>query len=40
MQPAKDDKAYKQKQYQGKVGTGSGTRITVVSRFGDVKLKD
>lgn len=40
MQPSKDDKAYKQKQYQGKVGTGSGTRITVVSRFGDVKLKD
>ncbi|MCE7067626.1 hypothetical protein [Dyadobacter sp. CY326] len=40
MQPSKDDKSYKQKQYQGKVGTGSGTRITVVSRFGDVKLKD
>jgi hypothetical protein len=40
MQPSKDDKAYKMKQYQGKVGTGSGTRITVVSRFGDVKLKD
>ena len=40
MQPGKDDKAYKMKQYQGKVGAGSGTMITVISRFGDVKLKD
>ena len=28
------------KQYQGKVGTGSGTKITVTSRYGDVKLKE
>ena len=41
MQPAKGEKAsYKVRQYQGKVGAGSGTKITVNSRFGDVKLKD
>ncbi|MCE6988927.1 hypothetical protein [Dyadobacter sp. CY323] len=40
VQPAKDSKSYKSKQYQGKIGTGSGTKITVNSRFGDVKLKD
>ncbi|QRR04279.1 hypothetical protein HWI92_19740 [Dyadobacter sandarakinus] len=40
VQPSKDEKSYKVKQYQGKVGTGSGTKITVTSRFGDVKLKD
>jgi hypothetical protein len=41
IQPAKDSKSYnKSKQYQGKIGTGSGTKITVNSRFGDVKLKD
>ncbi|MEO6281854.1 MAG: hypothetical protein ABIN80_19690 [Dyadobacter sp.] len=40
MQPGKDDKSYKMKQYQGKVGAGSGTKITVNSKFGDVRLKD
>lgn len=40
QQPSKEDKSYKVKQYQGKIGTGSGTKITVVSKFGDVKLKD
>jgi len=28
------------RQYQGKVGTGSGAKITVFSNFGDVKLKN
>lgn len=40
QQPSKDDKGYKMKQYQGKVGTGSGTKITVISKYGDVKLRD
>lgn len=40
MQPAKDGRPDKMKQYQGKIGTGSGTKITVTSRFGDVRLKD
>jgi hypothetical protein len=41
VQPAKGEKAsYKVRQYQGKVGAGSGTKITVNSRFGDVKLKE
>jgi len=40
QQPAKEDKSYKARQYQGKVGTGTGTKITVNSKFGDVKLKD
>jgi hypothetical protein len=40
MQPAKDGKSYKMKQYQGKIGTGSGTKITVNSKYGDVKLKE
>ncbi|TLU98311.1 hypothetical protein FEN17_24585 [Dyadobacter luticola] len=40
MQPDKDAKSYKMKQYQGKIGSGSGTKITVNSKYGDVKLKD
>ena len=40
QQPSKDDKSYKVKQYQGKIGTGSGTKITVTSKYGDVKLKE
>ncbi|WP_229217159.1 hypothetical protein [Dyadobacter luteus] len=40
QQPSKEDKNYKVRQYQGKIGSGSGTKITVVSTFGDVKLKD
>ncbi|MHA4737553.1 hypothetical protein [Dyadobacter sp. MSC1_007] len=40
MQPAKDGRPDKMKQYQGKIGTGSGTKITVTSRFGDVRLKE
>lgn len=40
QQPSKDDKSYKMKQYQGKIGTGSGTKITVTSKYGDVKLKE
>ena len=40
QQPSKEDKSYKVRQYQGKVGTGSGTKITVTSRFGDVRLKE
>jgi hypothetical protein len=37
MQPSASSQ--KVKQYQGKVGAGSGTRITITSRYGDVKLK-
>lgn len=40
QQPSKEDKAYKMKQYQGKVGTGSGPKITVISKYGDVRLRD
>lgn len=40
MQPEKDGRHDKMRQYQGKIGTGSGTKITINSRFGDVKLKD
>ncbi|WP_229238807.1 hypothetical protein [Dyadobacter sp. Leaf189] len=40
VQPAKDHKSYTLKQYQGKIGTGSGTKITVNSRYGDVRLKE
>lgn len=40
QQPSKDIAPYKVKQYQGKIGSGSGTKITVVSKFGDVKFKD
>ena len=40
MQPDKDDKSNKMRQYQGSVGAGSGTKITVVSKYGNVKLKD
>lgn len=41
-QPPKQEKtpANQSKQYQGKMGTGSGTKITVYSNFGDVKLKN
>lgn len=39
-QPSKDEKANQSKQYQGKMGTGSGTKITVYSNYGDVKLKN
>jgi hypothetical protein len=28
------------KHYQGKVGSGGGTKITITSVFGDVKLKN
>jgi hypothetical protein len=40
QQPSKEDRQHKVRQYQGKIGSGSGTKITVVSTFGDVKLKD
>lgn len=40
VQPAKDDKSYQMKQYRGKIGSGSGTKITVNSRYGDVRLKE
>jgi len=40
QQPSKEDRAYKVRQYQGKVGTGSGTKITVTSKYGDVRLKE
>jgi hypothetical protein len=40
QQPSKEDRGHKSKQYQGKVGAGSGTKITVNSKFGDVKLKE
>jgi hypothetical protein len=30
----------KVKQYQGKVGSGSGTNITVTAKYGDVRLKE
>jgi len=40
-QPAKDEKTYNQsRQYQGKIGTGSGAKITIFSNYGDVKLKN
>jgi hypothetical protein len=40
IQPSKENKAYKVRQYQGKIGSGSGTKITVISTYGDVKLKE
>lgn len=40
MQPEKDGRPDKMKHYQGKVGSGGGTKITVTSIFGDVKLKN
>ncbi len=40
QQPAKNSAPQKIRQYQGKIGSGSGTKITVVSKFGDVKFKD
>lgn len=39
-QPDKADANRPTKQYSGKVGAGGGTNIRVVSRFGDVRLKD
>ncbi|WP_229216735.1 hypothetical protein [Dyadobacter sp. 3J3] len=41
-QPAKQEKTTRNqsKQYQGKIGTGSGAKITVISNYGDVKLKN
>jgi len=40
MQPDKDGRPDKMKHYQGKVGSGGGTKITITSVFGDVKLKN
>ncbi|TDE12557.1 hypothetical protein E0F88_22590 [Dyadobacter psychrotolerans] len=40
QQPSKEERTDKVRQYQGKIGTGSGTKITIVSKFGDVKIKD
>jgi len=40
QQPSKEERTDKVRQYQGKIGAGSGTKITVVSKFGNVKLKD
>lgn len=40
MQPDKDGRPDKMKHYQGKIGSGGGTKITVTSVFGDVKLKN
>jgi hypothetical protein len=40
MQPEKDGRPDKMKHYQGKIGSGAGTKITVTSLFGDVKLKN
>jgi hypothetical protein len=40
QQPSKDERHYKARQYQGKIGSGTGTKITVISTFGDVRLKD
>lgn len=40
MQPDKEGRPDKIKHYQGKIGSGGGTKITVTSVFGDVKLKD
>ncbi|HEV7349353.1 hypothetical protein [Telluribacter sp.] len=41
-QPGQEQKATRTstRSYEGKVGSGSGTRIKVISRFGDVSLKD
>ncbi len=39
-QPDKADANRATKQYEGKVGAGGGTNIRVISRFGDVRLKD
>ena len=40
MQPDKQGRPDKMKHYQGKIGSGGGTKITITSVFGDVKLKD
>ncbi|GGN09188.1 hypothetical protein GCM10010967_51300 [Dyadobacter beijingensis] len=40
MQPDKDGRPDKMKHYQGKIGSGGGTKITVTSVFGDVRLKE
>ena len=39
-QPDKVEAARATRQYEGKVGAGGGTNIRVVSKFGDVRLKD
>jgi hypothetical protein len=39
-QPDKVEAARTTRQYEGKVGAGGGTNIRVVSKFGDVRLKD
>jgi hypothetical protein len=38
--PASDAKHQPTKQFEGKIGTGAGPRIKVVSRYGSVTLKD
>jgi hypothetical protein len=41
-QPGQEEKAARAgtRSYEGKVGSGTGTRIKVISRFGDVSLKE
>ncbi len=39
-QPEKTNTYQATRQYSGTVGTGQGTIIKVVSRYGDVRLKD
>lgn len=40
QQPDKSEATRTTRQYSGKVGAGNGTTIKVVSRFGDVRLKE
>lgn len=40
QQPDKTEATRSTKQYSGKVGIGNGTTIRVVSKFGDVRLKE
>jgi hypothetical protein len=40
QQPGKTEAARSTKQYSGKVGIGNGATIRVVSKFGDVRLKE
>lgn len=39
-QPPSDGKHHPTKQFEGKVGSGTGTKVKVVSRYGNVNLKN
>lgn len=40
QQPSKEERPFKVKQYQGKIGPGNGAKVTVISTYGDVKFKN